>query len=144
MRASHCAQSHRAIKIPSSELRVQLEAARGEGRLIDLPPHDWPPHDKQPRRVLADERERQAVAIREVFGATRCEAELLLTMLMSGSALRSRYASPDAFDVHIHHLRRRVAPFGITIVTVSGYGYRLSAEDRERLMNMLAQTLSAE
>jgi DNA-binding response OmpR family regulator len=33
--------------------------------------------------------------------------------------------TPDIINVHIHHLRRRLAPFGIGIVTEYGYGYRL-------------------
>lgn len=36
-------------------------------------------------------------------------------------------------DVHLHKLRKKLAPVGISIVTVWGRGYALSAEDRATL-----------
>jgi hypothetical protein len=35
----------RATRIPSDELRDHLLEAREAGRLIDLPRHDWAPHN---------------------------------------------------------------------------------------------------
>jgi DNA-binding response OmpR family regulator len=133
----------RATKIPSDELREQLQAAQERGRLIAMPAHDWPPHDAKPRRTLADERDQAQVALRTVVGMTRTEAALLLEMLRQGNICRGRYASPGAIDVHVFNLRRRLAPHDIAIVSVHGHGYRLSPEDRERLLVMIEQARAA-
>jgi hypothetical protein len=133
----------RATQIPSADLRVQLEAAQEQGRLIELPRNDWPSYDTRPRRVVAEDRDQQAVALRTITGATRAEAGLLLALVKSNSVCRHGFASPGGVDVHIHYLRRRLAPFGIAIISVHGHGYRLSGEDRQRLMGMIEQARSA-
>jgi hypothetical protein len=46
----------RACRIPSSELRAQLEAAHKDGRIVDLPKEDWPPYDVRSRRTVAEVR----------------------------------------------------------------------------------------
>jgi hypothetical protein len=121
----------RATRIPSAELREQLEAAREEGWLIELPCHDWPPglpawHPRSPaRRGLAGDRDQQAMALRALFGTTRSEGRLLIALLQADSVCKDRFATRDVVNVHVHNLRRRLAPFGITIATEHGYGYRL-------------------
>jgi hypothetical protein len=133
----------RATRIPSDELREQLQTAREAGRLIELPAHDWPPHDTRPRRALAEDRNQQTVALRTITGATKAETSLLLDLLLADSICRGRYTSPGAVDVHVFHLRRRLAPHDITIISVHGHGYRLGAGDRRRLMGMIEQARSA-
>jgi hypothetical protein len=129
----------RATRIPSDELREQLRAAQEDGRLIELPRHDWPPYDTRPRRVVAKDRDQQAVTLRALTGATRSEANLLLDLCYGQSICKGRYASPGAVDVHIFHLRQRLAPHDIAILSVLGQGYRLSGEDRARLLVMIEQ-----
>jgi hypothetical protein len=142
----------RATRIPSAELREQLEAAREEGWLIELPCHDWPPgppawHPRSPAwRGLAGDRDQQIVvlrALRALLGTTRSEGRLLLALLQTDSVCKDRYATRDIVNVHIHHLRRRLAPFGISIATEHGYGYRLSSEGRSRLMDMITEKIDA-
>jgi hypothetical protein len=133
----------RATQIPSDELREQLQAARERGQLLNLPAHDWPPHDAKPRQVLAEDRDRQTVVIRTICGATKSEASLLLDLLRTDSICKSRYPSPGAIDVHIFHLRQRLAPHDIAIISVHGHGYRLSGEDRTRLQVMIEQARAA-
>jgi DNA-binding response OmpR family regulator len=133
----------RAMQIPSADLRVQLEAAQEQGRLIDMPENDWPPYNTRSRRTVAEDRGAQAVALRTITGATRAEAGLLQALVNSSSICRHGYKSPAAVDVHIHYLRRRLAPLGIMIVSVHGHGYRLSGEDRARLMVMIEQARAA-
>jgi hypothetical protein len=133
----------RAMKVPSNELRERLEAAREAGRLIELPRNDWPPYDTKPRRVVAEDRGQQTVALQVIFGATRTEAGLLLDLLKAESICKGRYASKGAVDVHILHLRQRLAPLSIRIVSIHGHGYRLSSEDRRRLMRMVDEARSA-
>jgi hypothetical protein len=133
----------RATQIPSEELREQLEAAREQGRLIELPRNDWPPYDTKPRRAVAEDREQQTVAIRLICGATRAEANLLVDLLRAESICRARYASPGAIDVHVLHLRQRLAPYDIAIISVHGHGYRIKSADRRRLMGMIEQARAA-
>ncbi len=40
--------------------------------------------------------------------------------------------------VHLHYLREKLAPHGITILSVRGQGFRLSAESRETLARYFA------
>jgi hypothetical protein len=133
----------RACRIPSNELRDQLETAHRDGRIIDLPKEDWPPHDAAPRRMVAEDRARQAITLRALTGATKAEAGLLLDLLLAGSLCRARYPSPGAVDVHAHFLRKKLAPHGIAVISVHGHGYRLEPEDRTRLMGMIEQARAA-
>jgi DNA-binding response OmpR family regulator len=132
----------RATQIPSADLRVHLEAAQEEGRLLELPENDWPPYNTRSRRTVAEDRGAQAVALRTITGATRAEAGLLQALVTSSSICRHGYKSPGAIDVHIHYLRRRLAPLGIVIVSVHGHGYRLKSEDRARLLVMIERARS--
>jgi hypothetical protein len=129
--------------IPSDELRQHLRAAHESGRLINLPAHDWPPHDARPRQVLAEDRDRQVVALRSICGATRSEGTILLALVRSDSISKHGYPSPGAIDVHVFHLRKRLEPFGIGIISVHGHGYRLKSEDRRRLMHMIDESRAA-
>ena len=47
-------------------------------------------------------------------------------LLQTDSICRGRYASPGAIDVHVFHLRQRLAPCDIAIISVHGHGYRTS------------------
>jgi hypothetical protein len=123
----------RAIRVPSGELRQQLEAARLDGRLADLPPVDW---DRRPPRPC--DHDRQALAVRMIFGATPAETALLLTLMRCGSVAKQRFSAPESVTVQIHHLRKRLAPFGIQIISIWGHGYALADGDRERLLAMIS------
>jgi DNA-binding response OmpR family regulator len=94
------------------------------------------------RRTLADERDQQEVTLRTVVGMTRTEAALLMELVRQGSLCRGRYPSPGSIDVHVFNLRRRLAPHDIAIISVHGHGYRLSGEDRARLMVMIERARS--
>jgi hypothetical protein len=133
----------RVTRIPSSELREQLQAAQGRGQLLELPPHDWFPRDCPSRQALAEDRARQVVALRVLFGTTRTEASLLMELVRQGSLCRARYPSSGAVDVHVVRLRRKLAPHGVKVVSVHGHGFRLMPADRERLQNMLERARSA-
>jgi DNA-binding response OmpR family regulator len=104
-----------------------------------MPQLDWHPHNCRERQTLADDRARQAVALRAVVGITRTEAGLLMELVRQGSLCRARYPSPGSVDVHVYNLRRRLAPYDIAIISVHGHGYRLEPEDRTRLIGMIEQ-----
>jgi hypothetical protein len=141
----------RATRIPSSELREHLQTAQSEGRLIDLPQEDWPPGCSRERRapellrsLVVENRERLLMAVQMLFGAPPSEANLLLELLRGESVCKQRFATPDVVNVHVHHLRRRLAPFDVEISTMWGHGCRLKGTDRVRLMDMIAQKINAE
>jgi two-component system cell cycle response regulator CtrA len=47
--------------------------------------------------------------------------------------------NPRTMDVQVCLLRRKLAPFGVTIRTVWGSGYALNPEDRARLRGVLEE-----
>lgn len=78
------------------------------------------------------------------LGLAPRQAEFLAVLMSGGIVPRSRvemilYGFADAvpsaatFNTMIHHMRRRLARFGIGIETVSGIGWRLTTEARARL-----------
>jgi hypothetical protein len=133
----------RAVQVPSADLRAQLETAHAQGRLVSLPPHDWHPHDCRPRQALAEDRTRQAAALRVLCAATRTEANVLLDLVQKESICKARYPSPASIDVHVFHLRRKLSPHGIAVVSMHGFGYRLNPKDRERLLVIIEQARAA-
>jgi hypothetical protein len=40
------------------------------------------------------------------------------------------------------HIRQRLVPFGITVTTLWGYGYQLSADSRRRIMDLILEHLA--
>jgi hypothetical protein len=133
----------RATQIPSDELREQLQVAHENGQLIELPRHDWPPHDARPRRMVVEDRDHQTAALRVLCAATRTEASVLLDLVQKESICKARYPSPGSIDVHVFHLRRKLSPHGIVVVSMHGHGYKLEAEDRHRLKEMIARSRAA-
>ena len=126
----------RATRIPFDELRLHLDKARLDGRLISVPSNDWPSGDRG--RSMTGDRDRQAVVMRTIFGTTPGETTLLLTLMRCGSLAKQRFSAPESVTVQIHHLRKRLAPFGIQIISIWGHGYGLADGDRERLLAMIS------
>src|SRR6478672_6176579 len=123
----------RATGTPSDLIREQLTQARDEGRLLDLPKEDWPPGFPRDQRALQLSRmvtqnpEAVTLAANRVFGLTATEVTLLMTLIQSPDVPKERISmAPRTIDVHICHIRKALAPFGIAIGTIWGYGYQLS------------------
>lgn len=140
----------RAIHIPSGDLREQLMDARAAGRLLELPRDDWPPGFPRDQRALQLSRlvmERKgeiALAVGRLFGLTATEATLLLVMLQSSSLEKNRSdMAGNTVDVHVHHIRKRLAAFGIGISTVWGYGYQVSSQDRRKAMGLILEHVAS-
>jgi DNA-binding response OmpR family regulator len=69
---------------------------------------------------------------------------LLLALVQNPELAKPRLdMSAKTLDVHICALRKLMAPFAIRIQTLWGYGYRLSAADRHRIMDMILQQAEA-
>ena len=134
----------RATHIPSTRLYETLTLARMEGRLLDLPRDDWPPGCPRDQRSLRLSRmvtqnpEAIALAMQRVFSLTSAEVILLTALIQNVNVSRERIDMPrKTVDVHICNIRRRLAPFGITIATLWGFGYQLSADGRAGAMELI-------
>ena len=138
----------RATHIPSSDLREQLLDAKQTGRLLELPRDDWPPGPRDQRplqlsRLVVAHKDELVLAAARRFALTATEARLLLVLLQSPSLDKNRAdMSTNCIGVHISRVRRQLRPFGVAIVTVSDFGYRLSAHDRRKAMGLILEHLA--
>jgi hypothetical protein len=139
----------RAVQIPSHMLREQLHEAMQQGTLVQLPHDDWPPGCPRDQRALQLSRlMREAkgaldLAVGQVFNLTSTEVRLLLALLQGISLDKNRSdMASNTVDVHIFHIRKRLAPFDLTITTLRGYGYQLSPADRRRTMDLILQCVA--
>ena len=134
----------RATNTPSDQLRSQLREAHDDGRLLELPKEDWPPGFPRDQRALRLSRmgirnpEAVTLAAGYVFGLTATEVSLLMTLIRSPDVPRERIGmAPRTIDVHVCHIRKALAPFGIVVETLWGYGYQLSEPHRRKVMEMI-------
>jgi len=134
----------RATNTPSDILRDRLHEAQAEGKLLGLPREDWPPGFPRDQRALRLSRmvtqdpETASLAMQQVFRLTPTEASLLMILIQSPNVPRERLGMTyRTVDVHICHIRRRLAPYQISISTLWGYGYQLAADGRRRIMNLI-------
>jgi hypothetical protein len=140
----------RAVDIPSENVRDCLYQAKHDGRLIDLPREDWPPGFPRDERALQLSRlvgrDREAItrAIGKLFGLTATETKVLLALLQLPAVARERSGMGDkSMDVHIHHLRSKLASYNISIETVWAYGYQLSTQNREAATALILRHVAA-
>jgi DNA-binding response OmpR family regulator len=138
----------RATKQPSAAVREQLQAARSDGYLLELPREDWPPGFPRDRRalqlsrMLIENRDQLFLTTQKVFHLTRTEAELLMALTQNENLSKSARAdmagmNQKTIDVHVCRIRKALAAFGIAINTLWGFGYRLSAADRRKTMDLI-------
>ena len=110
----------RAIKIPSADLRKRLTEAKLDGRLLEIPHDDWPagfPRDQralQLSRLVADNRDALVLAVRQLFRLTPTEVRLLLALIQHPMVIKPT-TDDKIIGVHMHYIRKRLAPFGIAI-----------------------------
>ena len=134
----------RSLHTPSDEVRTSLRNAQLSGQLVALPKEDWPPGFPRDQRALqlsrmvVEDKVAVVLAMQQLFRLTGTEGNLLMLLLQNSSVPKARInLVRRTVDVHVHNVRRRLAPFGIAIVTLWGYGYQLSADSRQRVMEMI-------
>lgn len=134
----------RTLHTPSDAIRAQLHLAKDNGQLLDLPKEDWPPGFPRDQRALqlsrlvVEDREAVIFAIQRVFHLTSTEVTLLMLLLSHSSVPKTRInLATKCIDVHIYNIRKRLRPFGVAISTLWGYGYQLSTDSRQRIMDLL-------
>jgi hypothetical protein len=140
----------RACELPSEDLRIQLTEAVDAGRIVNLPKEDWPPGCPRDQRALqlnrltARDKDLVDRAAVQVFRLTLTQAKLLLLMIQRAEVSRERVGMAGSLlSVHIHHLRKQLKRFNITIDTLWGEGYQLSAENRRKVTELLLQRAAA-
>ena len=142
-------------RIPSSDLREQLHEALSDGRLLELPSDDWPvglPRDQrslQISRMVRENREALHLVAMQLFGlhperrpgAGEAAGD---RARQPGSRCMWRCHGPSdpvsdikIVDVAICSMRKRLEKFGIEIMTLWAYGFRLSSEHRRRAMDLI-------
>ena len=127
-----------------------LREAQDDGRIVAMPAADWPAGTERGSRVPTAAPERGdvpewfVVAAKLTFGLTMQEARLVALIAWKGRASKSVLhltVSPDAepkiVDVLVCKCRQKLAPSGITIGTVWGWGYELSSHDRKALRDLI-------
>ena len=81
--------------------------------------------------MVTENKDAMLLAVQTLFKITRTQGRLVLMMVQHELVPRERVGlSTKCFDVHITYTRRALAKFGLTIITLWGYGYQLSAADR--------------
>jgi DNA-binding response OmpR family regulator len=134
----------RATSTPSERLRAKLREARDEGRLLDLPREDWPPGFPRDQRALQLSRRvtqdpgAVSLAMQQIFHLTATEVSLLMALIQNANVPKERISMAHrTIDVHICRIRKALAPFGIAIATLWGYGYQLSDPHRRKAMDLI-------
>ena len=153
-RVCPCERLPAPCRIPSSDLREQLHEALSDGRLLELPCDDWPPGCPKDQRALQisrmvrENREALHLVAMQLFGLTPSGARVLVKLLETERTSRevlhvalSRTSDPASdikiVDVAICSMRKRLEKFGIEIITLWAYGFRLSSEHRRRAMDLI-------
>src|SRR5262249_55834753 len=95
------------------------------------------------RRMVTQDRTLHPSDVGRVFGLTPAEVSLFLVLLQRDYLDKNSVPGmvAECVGVHIHHLRRRLEPYGLVIETLWGTGYRISATDRQRATDMILRAI---
>ena len=149
----------RSTKVPSDDLYALLTAAIDQGTILELPRDDWPSNSRRAYRsqaerdVLSLPDESLITPVASVFKTTRLQSAVLIHFLRRPELSKAQVHAviestrPDneeptdmkMVDVVVCHIRKRISPFGMTMNTIWGVGYRLLTESREIGVNLIAK-----
>ncbi len=79
-------------------------------------------------------RPQQAAVLAALLQREQVSHEALALCLPEGWADPEERNSDQIVKLHIHNLRRKLKPHGIKIETIWGFGYRVSATDKAKVM----------
>lgn len=156
----------RVTKLPPGEFRPVLRDALAEGRIVEMPREDWPPLARRVERMPGisvdagrraqarhriDDDDTVLLALNSVFKTTRLQSKVLLRLLRRGlcpmkmlhdtiEENRGNPAEPTQdkiVAVTICHLRKKLTPFDISIITHHSSGYSIPEKDRQRVVTLL-------
>jgi Transcriptional regulatory protein, C terminal len=139
----------RASNIPSDDLRLHLQEAQMEGRLLSLPRDDWPPGFPRDQRALqlsrmaSENRDVLFIAVQQTFRLWLSEVPLLLSLVQHAQMSKKRSDMAEkTVDVHICRMRKQLQPFEVKIKTLWGYGYQMTVDHRRRTMDIILQRVA--
>jgi Transcriptional regulatory protein, C terminal len=134
----------RASNIPSDDLRLHLQEAQLDGRLLTLPRDDWPPGFPRDQRALqlsrmaSENKDVLFIAVQQIFRLWLSEVPILLALVQHTQMSKKRSDMAEkTVDVHICRMRKQLKPFEVKIKTLWGYGYQMSAGHRRRTMDII-------
>lgn len=142
----------RALNTPSEQVIEACQDALANGKILEMPKHDWPAHTRIARspQFLRDlPEDMKYYACMSFFKIPRTQATILLSLLdrpycprehLHSALQQSRdpaagETSIKMVDVVLCHLRKRLKKFNIDIETVWGTGYRLTEENRGAIVS---------
>jgi DNA-binding response OmpR family regulator len=135
----------RATQIPSAILYDRLQDAKFTGQLLALPRDDWPPgcprdqRSLQLSRLAVSDPTLLTVTIQTIFHLSPQPARLLLLLTQHEVVSRegTSLVTPKCFDVHVCTMRKKLQSYKIKILSLWGYGYQLSQDDRRKVMDLV-------
>jgi len=130
-----------AFASASNEIVELLQEAKNRGHLVIL--RASPPSHVDAKAPLL-------IALNRLFGLTPAEGRALLELLAHGQTSRQALhaaMTPDGapvsqiktLDVVVYHMRRKLRPRGIEIITIPRLGYGLADGARGRIHKLLAE-----
>lgn len=148
----------RVLRVPPDQFRDILHDAVDSGRICFMPKEDWPPmvsvgdRGQCYNKSVRDDDDVLFMKLARVFKTTQLQSKVLLRLLRRGQCTkeaiheevednRGNPAEPTnekIVDVLICHLRKKLKPFGISILTIHSQGYSISVEDQISAIDMLA------
>lgn len=150
----------RSTNIPSSDLYDLFRDAKLDGRLVDIPPNDWPPGQSRATRIISitsplHNEDNMRIACVRQFKTSRLEASMLMQLLRREHATKQQLhavveanrASPctkdetdiKMVDVIICKLRKKLLLHNIAIETVWGIGYLIKPDMRQACLEVLSR-----
>ena len=143
----------RSLNISAANVYEYIQFAIADGRLLEVPRDDWPPHTRMQRtpqfmKMLPEEV--RLFSCMNLFKIPRTQAVLLLALLsrpyaprefLHSALQRNRKSEEETsvkmIDVVLCNLRRKLRGLSIEIETIWGVGYRLTEVSRDAINNAL-------
>lgn len=156
----------RCLLTPSEDVRLSLQEAIDVGTITAMPRDDWPPGvergSRLPAFMIGRTEAHQVAACQKVFKITPLEAAFMMVLMKRDEADKATLhhvvetqratrpnqpgdpdeTDPKIVDVVICHLRRKIKPKAIKIVTLWGHGYYLDAASRKIAEDLIAGAIT--
>lgn len=147
----------RATQMASGQVYEILRTAICVGALLEMPKPDWPVGSRRSQRsalvnTALDNDEALQFACARCFRLTRLETAIFAVLLKRSEVTKAQLhivieqsrpsenrdaTDPKMVDVMIHHIRKKIAPYGLQVITVRGLGYRVAHDHREHAVALL-------
>jgi len=147
----------RACKQTTEAIREAIRTAIYSGRIVQMPRDDWPVgqsrDDRTPSYMRQNRVDDESLinACIKLFSVTKLQASLLAILINRNEVsketmhqiIESRRTpgkeetDPKMVDVVICHLRKRLKPFNLKIITLWACGYYIEPVQRKQILEMV-------